>query len=57
MATEADASFDAVVIGAGFCGLYVLHRLRQLGFSTRVLEIAENVGATRLYNPLSRSPL
>jgi cation diffusion facilitator CzcD-associated flavoprotein CzcO len=50
MATEADASFDALVIGAGFSGLYVMHRLRQLGLRTRVLEMAENVGGTWLYN-------
>jgi cation diffusion facilitator CzcD-associated flavoprotein CzcO len=50
MATEADASFDALVIGAGFSGLYALHRLRQLGLRTRVLEMAENVGGTWLYN-------
>src|SRR6516164_940078 len=50
MATEADASFDAVVIGAGFSGLYMLHRLRQLGLRTRVMEMAENVGGTWLFN-------
>ena len=50
MATEADASFDAIVIGAGFSGLYALYRLRQLGIRTRVLEMAENVGGTWLYN-------
>ncbi len=50
MATEADASFDVLVIGAGFSGLYALHRLRQLGLRTRVLEMAENVGGTWLYN-------
>jgi cation diffusion facilitator CzcD-associated flavoprotein CzcO len=49
-ATEAHASFDALIIGAGFSGLYVLHRLRQLGLRTRVLEMAENVGGTWLYN-------
>jgi cation diffusion facilitator CzcD-associated flavoprotein CzcO len=47
---EADARFDALIIGAGFSGLYTLHRLRQLGLRTRVLEIAENVGGTWLYN-------
>ena len=50
MPTEADASFDVLVIGAGFSGLYALHRLRQLGLRTRVLEMAENVGGTWLYN-------
>jgi cation diffusion facilitator CzcD-associated flavoprotein CzcO len=42
--------FDALVIGAGFSGLYMLHRLRQLGIRTRVLETAENVGGTWLFN-------
>jgi cation diffusion facilitator CzcD-associated flavoprotein CzcO len=43
-------SFDALIIGAGFSGLYMLHRLRQLGIRTRVLETAENVGGTWLFN-------
>jgi cation diffusion facilitator CzcD-associated flavoprotein CzcO len=42
--------FDALVIGAGFSGLYMLHRLRQLGIRARVLEMAENVGGTWLFN-------
>lgn len=48
-----DAHFDALVIGAGFSGLYMLHRLRQLGVRARVLERAENVGghATALVAP------
>ena len=37
-------SFDAVVVGAGFAGLYMIHRLRQLGLSTLALEAAEDVG-------------
>ena len=28
--------FDAVVVGAGFSGLYMLHRLRALGLICRV---------------------
>ncbi|MEM6109070.1 NAD(P)/FAD-dependent oxidoreductase [Mycobacterium sp. 050272] len=47
---ERGASFDVLVIGAGFSGLYMLHRLRQLGLRTRVLEMAENVGGTWLFN-------
>ena len=47
---ETDRRFDALVIGAGFSGLYMLHRLRELGLRTRVLEMAENVGGTWLYN-------
>jgi cation diffusion facilitator CzcD-associated flavoprotein CzcO len=44
------ARFDAIVIGAGFSGLYALHRLRELGVRARVLEMAENVGGTWLFN-------
>jgi cation diffusion facilitator CzcD-associated flavoprotein CzcO len=47
---DSDRRFDALVIGAGFSGLYASHRLRQLGLRTRVLEMAENVGGTWLYN-------
>ena len=50
MVTKPEASFDVLVIGAGFSGLYALHRLRQLGLRSRVLEMAENVGGTWLYN-------
>src|SRR5260370_414253 len=35
---EVDAVFDAVVVGAGFAGLYMLHRLRGLGFTARAYE-------------------
>ena len=41
---------DVVVVGAGFSGLYMLHRLRGLGFSTRVLEAADDVGGTWYWN-------
>jgi cation diffusion facilitator CzcD-associated flavoprotein CzcO len=41
---------DVIVIGAGFSGLYMLHRLRQLGLRTRVLEMADGVGGTWLVN-------
>src|ERR1700742_4440768 len=47
---DSDPRFDALVIGAGFSGLYMLHRLRQLGLRARVLEMAENVGGTWLFN-------
>ncbi len=44
---------DALVVGAGFAGLYMLHRLRGLGFSARVIEAASGVGGTWYWN---RSP-
>ncbi len=42
--------YDAVVIGAGFAGLYMLHRLRQLGLSARVFEAGSGVGGTWFWN-------
>jgi cation diffusion facilitator CzcD-associated flavoprotein CzcO len=47
---ESGPRFDVLVIGAGFSGLYMLHRLLALGLRTRVLEMAENVGGTWLFN-------
>ena len=47
---SAVADVDAVVVGAGMAGLYLLHRLRQAGFSTRVLEAADDVGGTWYWN-------
>jgi cation diffusion facilitator CzcD-associated flavoprotein CzcO len=41
---------DVLVIGAGFSGLYMLHRLRQLGMRVQVLEKAEKIGGTWLFN-------
>ena len=43
-------SFDVIVIGAGFSGLYALHRLRESGFGVHVLERARGVGGTWLFN-------
>jgi len=48
--TAGDASLDVVVVGAGFAGLYLLHRLRSLGFSVRVYEAASGVGGTWYWN-------
>ncbi|WP_368278530.1 flavin-containing monooxygenase [Halovenus carboxidivorans] len=41
---------DAVVVGAGFSGLYMSHRLRELGLSVRVYEKAPDVGGTWYWN-------
>jgi len=41
-----DSRFDVVVVGAGFSGLYALHRLRELGMRVAVLERADCVGGT-----------
>src|SRR5260221_11375275 len=41
---------DAVIVGAGFAGLYMLHRLRGLGLSVRVFEAGSDVGGTWYWN-------
>ena len=43
-------AYDAVIVGAGFSGLYMLHRLRQLGVSARIYEAGTNVGGTWYWN-------
>jgi cyclohexanone monooxygenase len=47
---EVDAAIDAVIIGAGFAGMYMLHRLRGLGFNARVYEAGSGVGGTWYWN-------
>ena len=41
---------DVVIVGAGFSGLYMLHRLRRLGLSARIYEAAAGVGGTWYWN-------
>ena len=41
---------DAVIVGAGFAGMYMLHRLRGLGLRARVLEAGDGVGGTWYWN-------
>ena len=48
--TQKQTNLDAVVIGAGFSGLYMLYRLREAGFSTQVYEAAEDVGGVWHWN-------
>ena len=43
-------SLDVVIVGAGFAGLHMLHRLRGLGFSTRIYEAGSGVGGTWFWN-------
>jgi cyclohexanone monooxygenase len=42
--------YDVVVVGAGFAGMYMLHRLRGLGLSARVYEQGGDVGGTWYWN-------
>lgn len=45
-----DHNVDAVVVGAGFAGLYMLHRLRRNGWRALVLEAGSGVGGTWYWN-------
>jgi cyclohexanone monooxygenase len=47
---EGVAAYDVVVVGAGFAGMYMLHRLRGLGLSVRVYEQGGDVGGTWYWN-------
>jgi cation diffusion facilitator CzcD-associated flavoprotein CzcO len=49
-ATDRARHLDVVVVGAGFGGLYALHRLRGLGLSVQVYEAGSGVGGTWYWN-------
>jgi cyclohexanone monooxygenase len=42
--------YDAVVVGAGFAGLYMIHKLRSLGLSVLAFEAGSGVGGTWFWN-------
>lgn len=48
--TRKEPDYDAVVVGAGFAGLYMLYRLRELGMSTLVYDDGDDVGGTWFWN-------
>ena len=51
MSTTRTPDVDAIVIGAGFGGIYMLHKLRdQLGLSVRAFEKGGGVGGTWYFN-------
>jgi cyclohexanone monooxygenase len=48
---ERVTDFDAVIVGAGFSGLYALHKLRnEMGLSARVYEAGGGIGGTWYWN-------
>jgi cyclohexanone monooxygenase len=48
--SAASTELDAVIVGAGFSGLYMLHKLRGLGLRARVFEAGNGVGGTWFWN-------
>ena len=49
-ADGAGSPLDAIVIGAGFSGMFMVHRLRELGFTVHGFEAGEDVGGTWYWN-------
>src|SRR5207245_4325985 len=47
---EGVSEYDVVVVGAGFAGMYMLHRARGIGLSVRVFEAGDGVGGTWYWN-------
>ncbi len=47
---DTHSEFDVIVVGAGFAGMYLLHRLRGIGLRVRVIEAASGVGGTWYWN-------
>jgi len=42
--------YDTIVVGAGFAGMYMLHRLHKMGHRARVIEKGSGVGGTWYWN-------
>jgi cyclohexanone monooxygenase len=50
MTQQSSEPWDVVVVGAGFAGLYMLHRLRKQGMRAIAFEKAPDVGGTWYWN-------
>jgi cation diffusion facilitator CzcD-associated flavoprotein CzcO len=50
VADPREDQLDVVIVGAGFAGLYMLHRMRTAGFSAHIFEAASGVGGTWYWN-------
>lgn len=48
--SDKNAELDALIIGAGFSGIYLLHRLRQAGFRVKLIDAAEQPGGIWYWN-------
>lgn len=45
-----ERTYDAVIIGAGFAGMYMLHSLRHRGLSVRLIEAGSGPGGVWFWN-------
>ena len=48
--THQQQVYDAVVVGAGFAGMYMLYKLQQRGLQVRLYEAGSGVGGTWYWN-------
>ena len=48
--SASDSAFDVVIVGAGFAGMYMLHKTRRLGLRAVVFEAGDGVGGTWYWN-------
>jgi cation diffusion facilitator CzcD-associated flavoprotein CzcO len=48
--SKVEKRVDALIVGAGFGGIYQLYSLRQLGLSAQVIDLAADVGGTWFWN-------
>lgn len=48
--TAGSEDIDVLIVGAGFAGLYMLYKLRELGFRAQVVEAGSDVGGTWYWN-------
>ena len=47
------SQYDVLIVGAGIAGLYMLFRMRELGLSARVIEMASGCGRHLVLESLS----
>lgn len=47
---DGTSHYDVIVVGAGFAGLYMLHRLREAGYRVKCLEAGTGPGGTWYWN-------
>jgi cation diffusion facilitator CzcD-associated flavoprotein CzcO len=48
--SQTPIDYDVLIVGAGFAGLYALHKMRQSGFSAHIFEAGNGVGGTWYWN-------
>src|SRR3546814_6617349 len=50
MTTQTSPDYDAVIVGAGFSGIYLLHKLRDAGFNVLLVDAAADPGGIWHWN-------